>query len=59
VADNYIGIYNMELVYSNSWTNGGDSLSGSSDVYQELYNTTMWDEMLKVSSASATLLHAP
>ena len=44
--------YGLELVYNYSWApeDGGNKASGDTDdgTYQELYNTTLWDQMLQV-----------
>lgn len=48
---NYISRYNLNLTYSDSWVDGGNSMSGPGATkfdYVELYNTTVWDRMLQV-----------
>jgi hypothetical protein len=53
----------MELVYSYGWgvEQGGGQLSSNSDgsVYQEGYNTDVWDTMLRVSTCGGEVNAAP
>ena len=54
--------YGLELVYKYSWApeDGGGKASGVTDdrTYQEIYNTTLWDQMLQVCRPTMLLSRA-